>query len=106
VPDDDGLRVAGSALVGEPLYQAGIDRGDVLLSMDGRSLSGARPQSLLGDARPGQAVELEIRSRGTTRTVRATLAADPTLVAATLESAGGRPSAEQAAFRELWLRAR
>ncbi|MEQ8328832.1 MAG: PDZ domain-containing protein [Longimicrobiales bacterium] len=98
---EGGLEVQSNTLVGTPLYEAGVDRGDVLLSVDGRSLSS---RDDLDDAvdgrRPGDRLTLRYRSRGQERTEALVLAADPAMTGSAAE-----PTPQQAAFRAAWKEA-
>lgn len=105
---EGGVRVDGATLIGDPLYQAGIDRGDVLTGVDGARIADAAALArVLEGRKPGDVVEVRYRGRGSDRTVPVTLAENPALTAVPLESLpGGRLTAAQRAFREDWLRSR
>lgn len=98
---EGGVAVLGNTLVGTPLYDAGVDRGDVILSVDGRAVtSPAELDAALEGRRPGDQVELRYRSRGTERTASAFLALDPALSGRALD-----PTPAQARFRAAWKEA-
>ena len=99
--------VASPTLIGTPLYEAGIDRGDRILSLEGRPLDSARTLAeILAGHRPGDTVEIVYEQRGATRPARLTLAADPRLEAVPFEAAGRPLDAETLRFREAWLGAK
>ena len=100
-----GATVLAPTLVGTPLYAAGIDRGDRIVSLDGRALtSEAVLAAVLAARRPGQEIAVEYETRGgLRRTGRVTLAEDPALEVVTYEEAGMPVTAAMRAFREGWL---
>ena len=98
--EDEAATLLGTPLLESPMYEAGLDRGDRIVSIDGVRMAD-RPalDRVLGGLAPGDAVSVVFESRGDTMTQTLTLAADPTL-AATL--AGDSASAAQQAFLEAW----
>jgi predicted metalloprotease with PDZ domain len=98
----DAATVGDLVAFGTPAFKAGLEAGDVITSIGGlafTTLAGA-----LKDRKPGEEVAVESR-RPSGQVVRSTitLAEDPTLQAATIESTGGTLTAEQKAFRESWV---
>lgn len=105
----DGDRVALQAgpLVGTPIYNAGMDRSDRLLTIGGRdAATPAVVAEVLAAHRPGDAVAIAFESRGETHTGTITLAASPRMEVVIMEEAGGTPTAAQLAFRRAWLDSR
>jgi predicted metalloprotease with PDZ domain len=107
VADARGVRVAGGTLLGDPLYEAGLDRGDVILTVDGEPVPdrAALAEALRGRA-PGQTLAVAFESRVGRRTASVTLAEDPLLEMVGLEEAGEASSSEAVRFREAWLGSR
>ena len=103
-----GGTVLARTLVGTPLYEAGIDRGDRILSLDGRAIaSDAALSSVLAAHRPGDVIPVEYETRGgIRRTARLALAEDPALEVVTYEAAGMPLTAQMRAFRQDWLGAK
>ncbi|PJJ59190.1 M61 family metallopeptidase [Hymenobacter chitinivorans] len=100
----DSTASLGSTLVGSPLYQAGLDREDVLRKIDGQRLSSAKAvQELLAAHKPGDVVPVEYRTRGGIRTTQVTLAEDPTLEVVTNETAKKPVTKAMKKFRDDWL---
>ena len=101
---DSGLRVTSSTIIGSPLYQAGVDLDDELLSVGGTTL--ASPDDLtkaLAPHKAGESVDLVFRRRGQETHATATLI-DPTeLEMVPVESTGATRSPEQKLFRNSWL---
>lgn len=104
---DGQLFVATQTLIGSPIYEAGIDRGDRIISLDGRPVtSEADVAAILADHSPGDRVQVTYEQRGQTRTATITLAEDPTLEVVTFEKAGMAVPDEVRAFRAAWLGSR
>jgi predicted metalloprotease with PDZ domain len=98
-PGEDGVVVRGPTLVATPLYGAGIDRDDELLSVGGRRVR--RPDDVgtaLEGKRPGAKVELRWISRGEEHRDTVTLVSDETLAGALDASA----SDDAKHFRGTW----
>ena len=100
----DGARITGSTQSGSPLYQAGLDAGDVIALLDGHPLaSDSVFQAIKAPHHPGDLLEVQFQSRGMSRTASITLAEDPRLEVVTFEEAGMPLSDEVRRFREAWL---
>ncbi len=68
--EDGGVTVASNTRAGDPLYEAGVDRGDRLVRVDGVALDG--PDALAGileGAAPGDRLQVTVEGRGASRTV-------------------------------------
>lgn len=101
---DSTATLLSSTLVGSPLYQAGLDREDVLLKVDGKKPRNIQEvQALLSSHKPGDVVQVEVRQRGATRTLPVTLSEENTLEVVPMEKAGQKPTSKQLAFRKAWL---
>ena len=102
--DRGGARIVAPVMFGSPLYDAGLERGDMLVSIDGQDLSSAgRLDAVLGGLREGARVRVVYARGGERRTTQLTVVADPTLELIPLEQLGGRPTAAQQRFRDEWL---
>jgi predicted metalloprotease with PDZ domain len=97
------LLVAGVVPFETPAYRAGLDRGDVVVSIAGQRATHAAWTALARLA-PGTRVDLRIRRRDG-RAVGAVLVldADPTMTVVSIEQSGGGLTAAQRRFREAWL---
>jgi predicted metalloprotease with PDZ domain len=96
-----------ATLIDDPLYKAGLDRGDVITGLAGRRVRGAR--DLLGALSrhgPGERIPIEYRSRGVVREGAVRLAGDDRLEVVPFEEAGPNVSPEMMAFRRAWLGSR
>ncbi|HEX6054119.1 MAG TPA: PDZ domain-containing protein [Gemmatimonadaceae bacterium] len=102
--DSTGATLVAGTLIGSPLYAAGLDRGDRIVSVDGRPV---RAQSdidaLLRAHKPGDVVRIEFATRGETRTEALTLAESPALELVPFEQTGEAVTDAMRAFRAAWL---
>jgi len=103
-----GGRIAFPTRAGEPMYAAGLDRGDVIVTLAGHEVrSDADLQAALASLRPGQRVEAAYITRGGMRAKAAvTVGEDPALEVVSYEAAGLTPTEEMLAFRRDWLATR
>ena len=100
----EGGAVVGQTLVGTPLYEAGLDRGDRIVSLGGRPVeSAAALEAVLAAHRPGDTLAVEFETRGGRRSAPLVLAESPFLEVVTFEKAGRPVTAAIRAFRERWL---
>ena len=100
----EGARVVAPSPFDSPLYDAGIARDDVLMSIASRSFSSAgQIDEIIGDRSAGERVRVTYSRRGERRTTRVTLAEDPRLAVVAQERRGQRLTAAQRQFRRDWL---
>jgi predicted metalloprotease with PDZ domain len=103
---DGGLKVGEVVPFNTPLYSAGVDSGDVIVSIDGQAATLAAWNGI-AERRPGTRVALGIRRRdGSTLQRLVDVAADPALEVVALERAGTALTDAQRQFRAAWLRSR
>ncbi len=95
----------GAALApGTPLYEAGLDRGDEIVSVGGAAIdSQANWTAAVAAAKPGDAVEVVFMQRGVEKRTTLTFAADPSFALTRAEAGGGSITPAQQAFRDAWL---
>ncbi len=102
--DADGLVIAANTLVGTPLYDAGLDRGDKLLRLGRFKLDDQRDwDRAMGRHAPGDTVTIIYQQRGSEVRREITFAEDPTLEIILYEDADLPLSQAQKDFREAWL---
>ena len=107
VRDSAGATVTSATLAGTPVYHAGLDRGDRLISAAGRPVAGPEDWTALLAARaPGDSIELVIRQRGREIRTLVRLAEDPQVEVRPAELTGQAPTEAQLAFRAAWLGSR
>ena len=99
--------ISGPTIVGTPLYEAGLERGDRIVSLGGRPVTTeAELTAILRARRPGDRLVVEFDQRGRRRTATIVVAASPRLEAVTFEQAGEPVTPAVRAFRAQWLGSR
>ncbi len=102
--DSSGGRLAVGTIIGSPLYDAGLDRDDVIRTLDGRPLTSDSVWDAVKAAHhPGDRIAVTYRSRGMDKETTITLAADPRLELVTYEQAGRPVTDAMRALRQQWL---
>jgi len=105
--DATGATVGSAPEIGSPLYEAGLDRGDVILRLDGRPLrSDDNWREIAARHRPGDGIQMVYSQRGRMHTVTVTAAVDPRIEIVPFEEAGRPLTEAMRAFRAAWLGAR
>ncbi|HEU5351575.1 MAG TPA: DegQ family serine endoprotease [Terracidiphilus sp.] len=94
-----GLKQGGGALVGDvspggPAAQAGLQRGDIILELNGKNVAGANDLSLrVAVLAPGSVAHLEVYRNGKTQQMDVKLGAYPENAAANTSGEGGGATA-------------
>jgi predicted metalloprotease with PDZ domain len=92
---------------GTPLFEAGLDQGDVIVDVDGKSVAGGVLQTALKSRKPGDSLAVTFKRRnGATGKATIVLKEDPAMEVVPIESTGAALTAEQKAFRDAWLGSR
>jgi predicted metalloprotease with PDZ domain len=94
---------------GTPLHEAGLDEGDVIVSIGNKRVSGPDDvAAALAARKPGESIPVQFQRRGATTPASVTLmlGEDREVELVTVESTGGKLTAEQRAFRAAWLGSR
>jgi predicted metalloprotease with PDZ domain len=98
---DGAAEVLTTPLEGSPLYEAGVDRGDRIASIDGVTpVDRDALDAVIAALSPGDPVTIVFESRGQSLSATVSAAADPGL--AGRWTPDGLVTPEQAAFREAW----
>ncbi|GAB3820519.1 hypothetical protein GCM10028895_20900 [Pontibacter rugosus] len=100
----DGAEITNGTYVNSEAYKAGLERSDVILTVDGRKLKKAKDlQKVLKKHKPGDKVAVTFNRHGQTRSVTLTLDEVPTLEVVPYESINKpvTPAIEQ--YRQAWL---
>ncbi|HEX6981597.1 MAG TPA: PDZ domain-containing protein [Balneolaceae bacterium] len=96
--------IASNTEIGSPLYKAGLDDGDIILSIAGTQINNARDlQQLLTSHAPGDELPITFTSLGEEYETTVTLVEDQTLELVTFEQAGKELTEEMKNFRQDWL---
>ena len=99
-----GLAITGNTVIGTPIYNAGIDAGDVILTADGKKITDAASLSqAIAEKKPGDKVQVTYSNRAGNHQTIITLTENPAFEIVTFEKAGQQPNAAQLAFRNSWL---
>ncbi len=91
--------VVGQTLRDSPLYNAGLDKGDVISNFKTQQEFNA----FLDKLKPGDTAKLKVETRAGHKDVDVTVIESPALEVVTYEEAQRPVSPEIAAFREAWL---
>lgn len=101
------VTVGGPAAVGTPAYEAGLERGDRIISVDGRDVaSAADVTAAVAAHKPGDAMSVTFEGRAGKRDATIIVRENPGFEVVLVEDAGRTPSAEQLTFRARWLTSR
>jgi predicted metalloprotease with PDZ domain len=96
--------VAAPTQVGTPIYEAGVDAGDELVSIDGRELkSDDDLRAAREGKKPGDSVTIVYDQRGERKTRSVKLVETPNLELVKYEKAGLTATPEMLKLREEWL---
>ena len=100
-----GARVAGTVLFDTALYNAGVDRDDLIVSIDGVNVTSQNLfDQVIAKHQPGDQVPLRyVRRSGETVNTTLTFEEDGRVELVTVEATGGTLTAEQKQFRDQWL---
>jgi len=97
-------RVVAPTLEDTPVYIAGLDRDDELVSFDGVAVSSrSRLDEAVERRRPGEAIRLSVRRRGVIQELAITVGEDPRLQLVPVERVGRALSPAESEFRRRWL---
>ena len=99
-----GYTIAAPVLVGTPLYAAGLETGDRILTVDGKAVvADSGLASTIAGHQPGETLNVWFEGRAGRQESRITVAANPAVQVVTFEAAGRTPTAAQLAFRQAWI---
>jgi predicted metalloprotease with PDZ domain len=101
--DKDGA-ITNLLAWGSPAFDAGLNQGDIIVDVDGKSMGNGVLPNALKARKPGERMAITFKRRGgSTGTATIVVKEDPTLEAVAMESSGGTMTARQKAFRDAWL---
>jgi predicted metalloprotease with PDZ domain len=100
----DRLRLGGPAIVGSPLYAAGLDLGDEIMAIgDAKVSSPGDIDKALASRKAGDEVTIVFMRHGAEKKATARLIDDPRLEVVPFEKAGRTLTDAQKKFRDAWL---
>ena len=103
----DRLRLSGPSIVGSPLYAAGLDLGDEIVSIGETKVSSpADIDKALASRKAGDEVAIVFMRHGAEKKASARLVEDPRLEVVPFEKAGRTLTDAHKKFREAWLASR
>ncbi|MBE9584713.1 M61 family metallopeptidase [Mucilaginibacter sp. JRF] len=103
----NGLLVALPTVEGTPWYKAGIDAGDVILTIDGMPVKSTKDvDDLLNTKKPGDKLAIKYHNRSGDHDATLTLEANPYFEVVSFEKAGKTLTKEQETFRNNWLQSK
>ncbi|MGB6500489.1 MAG: PDZ domain-containing protein [Thermoplasmata archaeon] len=101
------LTITVPVLIGTPLYGAGLERGDRIVALDGKTLTAdADLHAAIAAHKPGDKVTIAYEGLAGHRETTLTIAENPALQVVAFEEAGMNPTDQQLAFRAKWLSTR
>lgn len=99
-----GLRVTSAVPFGSPAYEAGLERDDLIVAIDGQTIDATGDfDAALQSKRPGQSVSVRFERRGQPVTSTLRLVEDPRVEVVPGEDAGQPLTDGQRRFRSAWL---
>ena len=100
----EGLPILTSTLVGTPVYNAGLDAGDVILKADGKDLKDEQAfDDIVALKNVGDKLVIDYKNRTGAHQTTITLEENPYLEIVTYEKAGKELTKEQQDLRNGWL---
>ncbi|MBS7566902.1 M61 family metallopeptidase [Mucilaginibacter sp. Bleaf8] len=103
-PVADGLEIEGSTLIGSPIYQAGLDAGDIIQTVDGKEVKDTQTyQSIIAGKKIGDKIVYAYKNRSGSHETTVTLQENPAFEVVTYEAAGKTLTPVQEKFRNNWL---
>ncbi|MES2417526.1 MAG: PDZ domain-containing protein [Bacteroidota bacterium] len=101
---ENGKATLGQTAIGTPAYNAGLDVGDILLTIDGVAVKDQSVLTQLSDTRkPGDVITVTYSYHGEEKTTKLTLSENPSLELITIEKTGGILTPAMQTFRNNWL---
>lgn len=104
---NDGLFIATSTVEGTPVYKAGLDAGDIVLTADGQEVKDQKAfNDIVANKKPGDKMIVKYKNRTGEHQATVVLEENPYFEVVTFEKAGKTLTADQEAFRNNWLQSK
>ncbi|RDC64843.1 M61 family metallopeptidase [Adhaeribacter pallidiroseus] len=101
---DSQAVITNYTFVGSPLYQIGLDKQDVILSLDNQPIKSWEDlAAVLVKHQPADQITIAYKHLGESRKSIVTLIENPYWEIVTVEKAAGKPTKAQQTFRDSWL---
>ncbi|WP_231491184.1 M61 family metallopeptidase [Pedobacter sp. Leaf170] len=101
---EDGKAIVPQTLTGTPAYDAGLDFGALLLTIDGVEIKDQAALNKVTEThKPGDVVEVTYSYYGVNKTTKLTFTENPVLEIVSIEKTGGSLTKEMQIFRDNWL---
>ncbi|MBB2146369.1 PDZ domain-containing protein [Pedobacter sp. LMG 31464] len=101
---ENGKATLGSTTQGTPAYDAGLDIGDNLLTVDGIEIKDQAALTKITDAhKPGDIITIKYTYRGEEKTTKLTFSENPALELISIEKTDGVLTPAMQTFRDNWL---
>lgn len=102
--NDVNLAISAYAKIGTPAYKAGLESGDILVNIDGKTFATTEELStFIESCKPGQEVIVTVRRHNAERAVKVLLEENPVLQTKLYEDSGYKVEAEKTRKRNNWL---
>jgi predicted metalloprotease with PDZ domain len=99
-----GLPILASTVKGTPVYDAGLDAGDIILKADGKDVTDAKSFiDIVAAKNIGDKLVVSYKNRTGNHETTVTIAENPNFEVVTYEKAGKELTKDQETFRNNWL---
>jgi predicted metalloprotease with PDZ domain len=103
-PSNEGLTVQSGTVIGTPVYNAGLDAGDVILTVDGKEVKDVQAYTAIITGKSiGDKITYVYTNRTGKHEAVVTLQENPLYEVVTYEAAGKELTGTQKEFRNQWL---
>jgi len=98
------LTITGNTQKGTPIYKAGIEGGDIILTADGKDMKSTQELAdIVAAKKPGDKIAVTYKNRAGQHNTTITVEESPAVQVVSFESSGKTLTKEQQDFRTNWL---
>ncbi|NML21094.1 M61 family metallopeptidase [Pseudoflavitalea sp. G-6-1-2] len=102
--EEKGLKIESNTVLGTPLYNAGLDIDDLIISIDGKPVKKEEElKAILAAHKPGEELGIEYEHRSQKVSTKIILAESPALTLVSFEKEGKTAGTAELEFRKQWL---